>query len=111
MAADVIFTGTNDVDPNAVSHTSSIIRNGTAVGSITLPVTPGAPFTFSYSQLVPPGPVLVAGDTVVASDITTDNQVPPLSSPAILSNTVTIQAAQPAPTGVTGFTGKQVGSP
>lgn len=111
MAADVQFSGTNDTDPNAISHTSTILVNGANVGSITLPVTPGAPFTFNYSQLSPPGPPLAAGNTVVASDVTSDNQSPPLSSPAILSNTVTIQAAQPAPTGVTGFTAKQIGSP
>jgi hypothetical protein len=111
MPADVVFSGVCDVDPNAVTHTLTVLLNGAAVGSVTLPSTPSTPFTFNYSQLVPPGPVLAAGNTVQGSDVTTDNQSPPLSSPAILSNTVTIQAAQPAPTGVTGFAAQQVGAP
>lgn len=113
MAADAVFQGTEDVDPNAVKGVTSFLLNGTlSPSTFTRTIVPGQTSpAISYMGSTPTPPALVAGDKVQASDVTSDNQNPPLSSPAILSNVVTIQAAQPAPTGITGFVGKQVGAP
>lgn len=108
MPADVVFAWTPDTDPNAVQTVTTVSVNGAQVGSITLP---NATSTFNYSQLTPAPPTLNVGDVVTASSVTTDNQTPPLSSPPIPFPSVTIAAAQPAPTGITNPSAKQVGSP
>ena len=105
-AADVVFAWTPDVDPHAVSTETTVSVNGTVVGTITLP---NASTGFNYLSLSPAPPALNNGDVVTASNVTTDDMAQ--TSPAIPCNPVTIQAAQPAPVGVSDFVARQVGAP
>jgi hypothetical protein len=83
MAADAVFQGTEDIDPNAVSGVTSFLLNGVlSPSTFTRTVIPGQTSpAISYMGSTPTPPPLVAGDTVQARDVTSDNQTPPLSSP------------------------------
>ena len=109
MPAQIVGAWTPDTDPNAVSTVTTVTVNGTVTGTLT---QANSATGFVYpDQFTPAPPALVVGDVVSATNVTTDNQTPPLSSPPILAGPTTITPAQPAPTGVTGFTIRQVGAP
>jgi len=106
MAADVQVSWTPDTDPNVQTTTTSFNVNGSVVGSTTLPAATAAA---NYLGLSPAPAALKVGDVVIVTNVSTDNLGQ--TSPIITAPTVTIQSAQPAPTGVTNLVAKQVGSP
>lgn len=109
MAANGIYPYTPDIDPLVVNTAHTWLVNGAPVGVVNQPTPPPNPGQVAYFDLSPPGPALLAGQTLQVSTVTTDSIGQ--TSPAILSNVITIAAAPPPPVGITPGTLTQSGSP
>ena len=106
MPADVQVLWTPDTDPNVTKQTVAYVKNGTAVGSVDVPV--GTSMS-NFLSLTPAPAPLAIGDVITGTITGSDSFGQ--TGPAVPFPAVTIIGTPPPPTGVTGVTSKQVGFP